>query len=300
MLKETSVLTNSGIVGVKVQPDGFIAVSGLRPFIDTGLPAPLAIWKTYVNYREGDKVVRSGHGLCGVYDFSYDKALDPNYVENDTMHSSTAEEVANNIFRFFPSIFPVREQKRIIDFLRYHDLGESKAGDKPDDGSTSKDEKVSAELEEFIRKVQYLPSYIQEQLIRDFVMFEHADFACWEEESKRVMQFAKLCDKVDAPLAALLFEKQGRKGDLNYKLKNFGSITEQDQNYIDQMHESSQAAVWTAHMLDKFRDYENLDLFAEIVVAACRDVRGFVFPGLYEFLKKNDIFSEDLRCKLTK
>ena len=300
MLKGTSVLTNSGIVSVQVQSDGFIAVSGLCPFIDTGLPAPLAIWKTYANYREGDKVVRSGHGLCGVYDFSYETAIDPNYTENDTMHSSTAEEIANNIFRFFPSIFSIREQKRITDFLRYHDLGESKYGDKPDDGSVSKDENVEAELGEFILKIQHLPSDIQEQLIRDFVVFENVNYICWEEESKRAMQFAKLCDKTDAPLAALLFEKQGRKGDLKYKLENFGSITEQDQHYINQMCESSQAAVWTAHMLDKFRDYENLDLFAEIVVAACRDVRGFVFPGLYEFLKKNDIFSEEFRYKLTK
>lgn len=290
MVRETTVKTSFGVVHVKVQDDGFIAINGLRSFADMGIPAPLAIWKNYENYRLGDMVIRSGHGLCGVYFFDPSKPLDLNYIENDTMHSTTAEEIAQNIFRFYPGMFDLKDQMRIISFLRYHDLGETKNGDKPDDGSNKKEEKVEIELNEFIIQIQYLPPYIQEQLIRDFIMFENAGYALWDKESQELMQFAKLCDKTDAPLAALLFEKQGRKGTLGYKLEHFGSITEQDKGYIDAIREDSQAAVWTAHMLDTYRDYKNLEIFASIIIEAVKDVRGFVFPGLYEFLKKREIF----------
>lgn len=289
MEKEFRVLSVKGDVHVRVLKNGTIQVSGLRG----AKPSTIAndsrrIWDMYKHYRSNDIVVRSGSGLCGVYN-NYDpkNPLDRDYVESDTLHSTTVEELARNVFRFYPFLFDLEEQNRIINLLRYHDLGETV--DNPDDGSKNKDEKFIEELETFINKTSSLNPIEQEDLIRDFVMFEHANEECWSEDNKRILQFAKLCDKADAPLGALLYELQGRPGSLLYKQKHYGGITEQDQKYADEIGEFSQAGVWTAHMIDTYLDYENIEIFIKILVEACIDVRGHVFPWMYEFCKNRGI-----------
>ena len=104
-----------------------------------------------------------------------------------------------------------------------------------------------------------------------------------------VMQFAKLCDKADAPLGALLYELQERHGSLLYKKEHFGGITAQDQKYADEIGEYSQAGIWTAHMIDTYLFFEYIEIFIEILIEACKDVRGHVFPWMYEFCKKRGI-----------
>lgn len=280
---------------VKIDNDGTISITGLPPVItddDNSINLPLAIWKMYKNYRSGDKVIRSGSGLCGVYPYKRNRPRLKNYIETDTMHSTTVEEVAQNIFRFYPALFTEKEQIRIVHLLRYHDLGEKI--DNPDDGSTPHDKKFKRELKRFIRKISSLQPAVQEMLIRDFIMFENADFVLWDKKSRELMQFAKLCDKADAPLGAFLYEKQGRKGSLMYKKKHFGGITDQDEAYAQEIGDYSQAGIWTAHMIDHYQGYEYLDLFVEIIAAACKDVRGSVFPWLRSFLERRQLFNEQV------
>lgn len=250
------------------------------------------IWKQYSRYRSGDRVIRSGSGLCGVYDFNPDGPFNDNYIENVTMHSTSCEELARNIFSrtgHYGSIFNPEEQRRIIRLLRYHDLGEDEHGDQAEDGSIDPKDKFEAELTSFVKKVH--GHRFDEQLIRDFIIFEHADSPKWSQRDRQIFQFAKLVDKTDSLLSAFVFEKQGRKGTLRYKKEHFGKISEQDQRFIDEIHEDSEAGVFTAHVIDSYKDYFGLQIFICIVVMACLDVRGYVFPWLHDFLEKREIFS---------
>ena len=297
MEREYSVNTNvHGEVVIRIMDNGTVQISGLRPMNDKFTTSePKDIWEMYKNYRSNDVVVRSGSGLCGVYRYDPKHPLKKDYVESDTLHSTTVEELARNIFRFYPLMFYIEDQRRIVNLLRYHDLGETV--DNPDDGSKDKDEKFNEELVTFIEKTSSLPPIEQEQLIRDFIIFENAGMEYWDEEDKRILQFAKLCDKADAPLGALLYELQDRHGSLLFKKEHFGGITSQDQKFADEIGEYSQAGIWTAHMIDTYMYFEYIEIFIEIIIEACKDVRGEVFPWLYEFCKKRG-FDETLLSKI--
>ena len=282
-------LESRGTVTVEIMADGTILISGLGGNVDrnSDINPAECIWKMYKSYRSNDVVIRSGSGLCGVYPYDPSQPILTNYVENDTLHSTTVEELAQDVFRFYPGLFDHFDQTRIIHLLRYHDLGETV--DNPDDGSKDHDEKFEEELATFISKISYLVPAVQEQLIRDFIMFENASYLCWDKESKKMMQFAKLCDKADAPLGAFVYESQGRSGSLTYKKEHFGGITDQDEKYAQEIGDYSQAGIWTAHMIDTYGCYEYVEIFIEIIIAACKDIRGEVFPWMKEFCKKRRI-----------
>lgn len=290
-----------GEVTMRIMGDGTVQISGLAnkaPNTDDyalDFNSSRSIWEMYKNYRSNDKVIRSGSGLCGVYPYNPKQPVNENYVENDTLHSTTVEELAQNIFRFYPLLFDLNDQKRIVQLLRYHDLGETV--DNPDDGSKDKDEKFQEELETFVNKVSSLPRAMQEELIRDFIVFENAGSELWDKEQRKLMQFAKLCDKADAPLGALLYESQDRAGSLLFKKEHFGGITEQDEKYAKEIGEYSQAGIWSAHMVDTYLYFDYLDIFVEIIIEACKDVRGQVFPWMYEFCKKR-VFSDIILNKM--
>lgn len=290
-------ITSNGVT-VQIFTDGNVRVSGNKSELESNpleYNSSKAIWGMYKNYRSNDTVIRSGSGLCGVYRFDPKHPKMNDYRESDTLHSTTVEELARNIFRFYPALFDIKEQKRIVDLLRYHDLGETI--DNPDDGSKDKDEKFEEELETFVSKVSSLVPADQERLIRDFVIFEHAGLEIWPEDDKKILQFAKLCDKTDAPLGALIYELQDRHGSLKYKKEHFGGITQQDQKFADEIGEYSQAGIWTAHMIDIYLYYDNIEIFIDIIIEACKDVRGEIFPWLYEFCKKRGI-SQNLLDKM--
>ena len=294
---EYNIKCNDKPVKIVVKPDGRMEIMGLltQAEYDADRNESRRIWLTYRNYRENDKVVRSGSGYCGVYRFNPAYPFKPDYVETDTLHSTTAEEIAQLFFRFYPGLFDIYEQKRIVLLLRYHDLGEDM--DIPDDGSVSLDEKFEKELGIYASKISFLPPFMQEVAIRDFIMFEHASFECWSDKDKRIMQFAKLCDKLDAPIGALIYELQGRKGTLRFKDEHFGDITEQDRMYISETGDDSQAAVWGAHFIDKYMYYDNVELFIAVLLEAFIDVRGVVPAWMYSFCQKRGI-SEGLLARM--
>ncbi len=42
-------------------------------------------------------------------------------------------------------------------------------------------------------------------------------------------------------------------------------------------------------MIDTYLFFEYIEIFIEILIEACKDVRGHVFPWMYEFCKKRGI-----------
>jgi len=296
-MKEHMKLVLGGIT-VTVNRDGTVEMTGNKSELEEApleFNSPKAIWDMYKNYRSNDSVIRSGSGLCGVYKFDPKNPTMEDYRESDTLHSTTVEELARNVFRFYPVMFTIEEQMRIINLLRYHDLGETI--DNPDDGSKNKDEKFVEELNTLIGKISSLLPAEQEMLVRDFVIFENASLSIWNEDDKRILQFAKLCDKTDAPLGAFVYELQNRPGSIKYKEEHFGGLTRQDQRFADEIGEYSQAGIWTAHMIDTYLNFDYIDIFIEIIIEACKDVRGAIFPWMHDFCKKRGI-QETLLSKM--
>lgn len=296
MIREIVAKTDHGVVSVEIGTNGHIEISRVEEkddSLDGAKSAAARVWLMHLNWTEGHKVIRSGSGYCGIYPFNPDRPILNDYVETDTIHASSCEEWAINVFRFYMDLFSIKEQYRIIRFLRYHDLGEKVdlADDRP------RTQKFKDELELFIKRIQYLSEDAQTQLIRDFVIFENAKDSHWDKRDQEIMQFAKLCDKADAPLTALLYEKEGRGGSLLYKEKFFEELTKQDKENIKIAGTSAQADAWLVHLIDGYNSYYGFDIFLDIIVAACHDVRGEGFPWLYGYLEKKKIFTHPLKLK---
>ncbi len=266
---------------LKVMDDGSIDISGLKSYFDEKQNFLRAIWQMYKAYSSNDRVIRSGHLLCGVYNHPGDNYIMDDYIESDTVHSTSVEELANNVFIFYPNLLCDYDKKRVIRLLRYHDLGESV--DCPDDGSRPHDLKFEEEFKTFSEKIYSLPLQIQEKLLKDFYIFEHANLPIWSDDDRIPMQIAKLNDKTDAPLKALLYEAQGRPGSLLYKKKHYGKLSDQDRDAAIEIGTFAQADIWTAHFIDSYHDFENFWLFIGIIAEACRDVRGGIFPWAKDF-----------------
>ena len=261
------------------------------------IKTPQQIWEMYKRFHMGDRVARSGNYLCGIYLKPADPS-DFDYIESDTIHASSCEELAHDILRFHPELIEEHLRGRILQFLRYHDFGELSTGDRPDDGSCDKADKVLDELGVFCNAINVLPVENQEILIRDFILFEYALSPTellpgvngdWSEDDSRAMQFAKLCDKADAVLHALVYELEDRPGDLQHKALYFDGLTRQDQHYINEIGSSLQADVWAAHFFDQYNKYYAFSLFLEIILEAFRSVRGSLPSWVEPFCIKHNI-----------
>ena len=242
------------------------------------------IWQTYKNVRAGDLVIRSGFGLCGVYDYQSDAETNYRHPESDTEHASGCIEIARGLMRVFPQIFTTEEWLRIYDLLKYHDLGEIIYGDHPDDGTQNTCEKNSVELEAFRQAIAYLPDTDVDTLLKDFQSFQNLDFRIKSDDSRyHLASFAKLCDKLDAVLRAIIYELNGVGGDLTYKEQFHDSLSDRDAYYILLTGTTNIAPNWAIHFIDGCHFYPHFAIFFRILESAVREVNGGKF---YDWLTK--------------
>lgn len=249
------------------------------------------IWQTYKNVRAGDLVIRSGFGLCGVYDFYQfrPRAKKPDYrrPESDTEHAAGCIEIARGLMRAFPQIFTTEEWLRIFDLLKYHDLGEIIYGDHPDDGTQNVNEKNSVELKAFKKAIAYLPDDDAKTLLKDFKSFQKLDLGPKRRNPiYNLVSFCKLCDKLDAVLHAILYELNSVGGDLAFKEQLCGSLSDRDAYYIILTGTTKIAPNWALHFIDACHFYPHFAMFFRILEAAVREVEGGKF---YDWLEKAKI-----------
>ena len=236
------------------------------------------IWQIYKKVREGDLVIRSGFGLCGVYDYHTDNALNHRHPESDSEHANGCIEIARNLSRFCPNLFDINEWIRIFDLLRYHDLGEVAYGDHPDDGTQDIRDKNAVELAAFKQVVSYLPldqAVILVQDFRDFQILGHG-FIADAYQYKRI-SFCKLCDKLDAVLRAIIYELSGVGGDIKYKGEFHPPVSDRDTFYARCTGSQQISQTWALHFLDICHKYPFFALFFTILKAAVCEVNGGAF-----------------------
>ena len=245
------------------------------------------IWQTYKNVRAGDLVVRSGFGLCGVYEF--DPNAGPNYrhPESDTEHAAGCIEIARCLMRAYPQIFTTDEWLRIFDLLKYHDLGETAYGDHPDDGTQDTEEKNSIELSTFTKLVAFLLSDGDDNLLQDFQSFQNLDSKSKHDDPRYYLaSFCKLCDKLDAVLHAIIYELNGVGGDLAYKEQCYDSLSDRDAYYILLTGTTKIAPNWAIHFMDSCHIYPHFAMFFGILESAVREVNDGDF---YDWLEKAQV-----------
>ncbi|MBR2709770.1 hypothetical protein IKE72_01685 [Candidatus Saccharibacteria bacterium] len=259
------------------------------------------IWQTYKNVRAGDLIIRSGFGLTGVYEYDQKAGLSFRHHESDTEHAAGCIEIARNLSRAFPDLFSGSEWLRIFDLLKYHDLGEVAYGDRPDDGTQNAAEKDAIELIAFRSAITYLPSDDAGTLLWDFWTFQRVDSFSQNNSSHfRLACFARLCDKLDAVLRAIIYELNGVSGDLKYKEEHFSALSERDQYYIQQTGTTKIAPNWTLHFIDICHRYPYFALFFRILENAVRDVNNGEFYGwLPEVKERFEVTEQEMHyCEL--
>ncbi len=256
------------------------------------------IWQMYKKVREGDLVIRSGFGLCGVYDYDPNSEINYRRPESDSEHANCCVEIARNISRAYPGLFSLKEWLRIFDLLKYHDLGEVAYGDVPDDGTRDAKEKNTTELAAFRKAVSHLPEMHAKVLIQDFKDFQALDFGPapkMDAFQYKLVSFCKLCDKMDAVLRAIVYELNGVGGDLDYKAKHHPPVSSRDAFYASCTGTTKIAPNWALHFLDFCHGYPHFSFFFAILRAAVCEVNGgFFYHWLPEAKLLFDITDEDL------
>jgi hypothetical protein len=283
----TVKLPSGEIVSFDIGNDGLISSYGWPANTSGNESVDRLIFLSYLAFRSGDKIPRSGAGLCGVFPYNPNSPFLARPIETDTIHAASSIALATCFFKAYPDYFTLEQQLRIVNVLTIHDLGETT--DIPDDGSKDKEEKFLHELTEICKKFQHLNPQERDKLLRDYIIFAHADDPIWSEEDRRVMQFAKLCDKADAILSAFCYELDCRGGSLLTKENMYGGLTKQDKFYVDETGSFRPGDVFTAHFIDNYNSFYYFKEMFDVILAACLYARQSNFPWLEKFLKKRKL-----------
>jgi len=269
------------------------------------------VYQGTLRQRLQDLVIRSGVTLCGAYPEAY--GISPmaevaillpdnsfrytghgtKHPETNSMHAFGCINLLYLLTDEFPRLFLreghsveiglydrdlLRARDRLARLFAYHDSSESFSGDVPDDGSCPAKDKKALDLKYFLENVKCLEPEVREQLICDFVNFQYPTatglYKFQSDYDRKLIQIAKLIDKLDAVLVTLKDELEGHPGFLSEKKKNYGSITKQDQSYIDLCGTSAIADCWAAHFAVDYHEFYGFDVMMNILYVAVMETRG--------------------------
>ncbi len=221
-------------------------------------------------------IPRSGYWRYGIY--PEPDLRDWSRWESDLEHTAGLWKLVKLIQQNFPSqFFDYWEIQDALEIADIHEIGEKATGDVCDDGERDA-ETLDAVERDFIQKT-YLVGYSKttaERLFKRFVEFQ--------ERSTHFGRLMYCCDKCEALLQGLLYEKQGRGGQLYYSdaspLEIEGARYANNNKLVD---------VWLYSFVKNAREYEHFDFFMELIITAAKLVRGVdsPFPWLDELINKD-------------
>ena len=228
-------------------------------------------WGVYCKYSLGSECYRTGYYATGV-------TLDPANIlrpdckmpENILTHSMKVVFLRFLLNEFFWKDILGLVTISDVMFLAIHDIGEvlSGKGDIMDDGSENHDEVAKEEealISGFLRE---LTSSSQ-----NTYLLESSNNAFHSKNASLNGQANRACDKLDAVLTQLYFEKTGIRGSM--LLKGI-SLTEQDKRFIEITESDSPVDNWAAHLVELASYFDSIirDAVYYVLLAAFVDVRG--------------------------
>ena len=232
------------------------------------------IWEKYKIFKKGRRIIRSGYGLCGAYGDAYRDGLSRASTDYETIleHQAATAFLASIILRLFPEILPQSFHQHLIELMIMHDVVEVESGDLADDGHLDKAQKSADELA-FMRS---FAEDFNEDLLSNFQSLELMNGLPLPQLKLEDIfgQVAFIIDKMEAVLQLAVFELDGVKPNLTYKLAHFGSITERDQFYMELTNSDACLDVWMAHFYDFAKSYLDFDLAYSVTLEAYYEARG--------------------------
>lgn len=223
------------------------------------------IWQKYATLKRQCMILRSGFARLGIYSGTPDGRTEPGRSESVAEHVLGTLILANVIAMFCPEVMTEAELVRSVRLLLCHEVGESDSGDIPDDGRRDELAKNQAELRAMTNYCQDLPTNYAMAAIHDFTKFQ--------SRSSELAQVVYCIDKIEAVLQGLIYEQDGRGGDMTSEAI-VQSLSEQDQMYMKRTGSTSLVDNWSAHFFDHSRGFRCAPLFRKILRAAVEDVRG--------------------------
>lgn len=239
------------------------------------------IWQGYQTYASCASVIRKGFEMVGAANIT-DDTLDLNSTfmrrsESVLEHQAKTAWLASVFLSNFPNFFgkgiTCETSPAVWIYITTalcHDVGESKIGDIPDDGSPLHDAKDSAELETFQGFIYAYSFFDRRELLKMFESFQKRD----SYPAKALF----VLDKSEAVLTHLVLEKCGIYGSIEAKNKP----TERDLRFAKIASSNLAADIWGVQMLTKFEGFpqEITQPVYELLNVAAQDVRGEKFPWL--------------------
>ena len=174
-------------------------------YSDNYKDASCHIWQTYANTRKQDYILRVGFTNYGCHsDDSH--AEDYSRAESVTEHTLGTMTLIELMEIFYPDEGSPEIYARCKRLMRFHDLGETAAGDTPDNGTRDKAAINLAEYTCLNENISHLPDEVKKAILNDFDIFNGSPQELTGEKLK-VHELCKLTDKTDAILRGLVYER---------------------------------------------------------------------------------------------
>lgn len=227
------------------------------------------VWQKYYYLKRESRVVRSGFGLYGVYDYDPEQPFDGARSESDLEHTAGMTALTTLTSLYYPELIPPAELSLYLAAAQLHEIGEVELGDLPDDGTRNEQQKCQAERAAVERYVRDLPAPFGAELAMFFIEFQH--------RSTRRGRILYGLDKLEAVLQGLIYEREGRGGhSLNKSRRR--KLSAQDRQNIADTGSPKLADIWAVHFMERILATPEEPVFLEVLEAAVRDVRGEWFP----------------------
>lgn len=227
------------------------------------------IWQGYRMMWQQTRVIRSGLGLYGVYDYDPDRAVTAVRPQSDAEHVYSLGNLMTLMAIHFPEYVPPDQAFMYLMAVRIHELGENVIGDVPDDGRCDAVWKNAQELKVI---TEFENSFLAGKNTGCAVFFR-------EFQQRSTPRGRKLyaCDKLDAILTGLIYEAENCGGDIRNKSGRM-DLSDQDKRNMQRTGSTTLVDIWSAHFLDATEGMPEAELPCLVLRAAVKDVRGAWFP----------------------
>lgn len=230
------------------------------------------IWTGYRLAKEGQTaVIRSGFGHCKVYPYDSNHPFnlpEDNRNESDAEHDYGMIVLTILLKEFYPDVITQDIFGNVLINVAFHELGENDTGDIADDGRRDNEAKDAQEFNSikfYLERAGF--SYASK---RDIL----ANLQAMQQKSSRIGEILYFIDKTEAVLQNIIYDRQGRGGDMSKKAYVNQIVSDKDQQSMLETGSTRPAVNWFRGFWDSYHEREIFPIFANIVREAMKDVYG--------------------------
>lgn len=283
-LIEVSVFSVTNLKS-KLEETGVATMSYSNQYKD----ASFHIWQTYANTRKQDYVLRVGFTNYGCHNDN-SNAEGYSRAESVAEHTLGTMTLIELMEMFYPDEVSPKIYARCKRLMRFHDLGETTAGDTPDNGTKDKKSVNRSECICLTENISHLPDEARTAILEDFEIFNESPQELTGEDLS-VHGICKLTDKTDAILRGLVYEQHHHGG--HYANVPEGTGSKRESEYAKIMNSDKLVDIFFAGFIKDYHQYSYFPLFLDIIRAAIIDVRKKWYSNWNEIVEKLGISDKE-------